>query len=357
MKKSRFCLDNPWFAFLIIAGLTLVAASPLFTEPWFISHENAHVPERVIAVAEEMRHGDFYPRWLSVTHHGKGSPFFNFYSPAFYLITSFFHVSGLPLTIALKSTLVLLFLAGGWGMYLWCRPRYGGTGGVVAAILYLFVPYHFVNIYVRGAMAEFGALAVLPYLFHGIDLTLDPETPAAKGILVTGLAAASLLLFHNLSAIMAIPFTVVYALFRYRQADTPLRRLGVAVGGGVAGVCLSAFYWLPVLAERRFLGKLDTVTSGYGDYRLHFVYPHQLFSSYWGFGGSFPGVDDKMSFQVGTVVLLFVLTSLVLALASRNDSRRFVWLTALLAVGGVGMTLGLALPAQPRLDGIPAILT
>jgi 6-pyruvoyl-tetrahydropterin synthase-like protein len=344
MKKNCFSCYNPWFAFLILVGLALVAAYPLLTETWFISHENAHLPERVIAVAEEMRHGDFYPRWLSVSHHGKGSPFFNFYSPAFYLVAGLFFVAGLPLTIAMKATAVLLFLAGAWGMYVWCRPHYGGAGGVVAAILYLFVPYHFVDIYVRGAMAEFGALAVLPYVFHGIDLALDREEHAARALLVTGLASAGLLLFHNLSALMAVPFAVVYGLFRCWQAQVPLRRMGVAMAGACAGVCLSAFYWLPVLAERRFLGKLETVTSGYGDYKLHFVYPHQFFSTYWGFGGSWPGTDDKMSYQIGMVVVLFVLTSIVISLASRAGSKQFVWLTVALGVGGLCMALELSLP-------------
>ena len=109
-------------------------------------HEGLDPLKRVMALSAEIRHGDPYPRWLFDTYHGKGSPFFNFYTPGFYLFSAYLHTAGFPLVVALKLTSVLLFFAGGWGMLLWTR-RYGGqVGGLLAAILYLFAPYHFVDI-------------------------------------------------------------------------------------------------------------------------------------------------------------------------------------------------------------------
>ncbi len=160
------------FILLLLAILSLVSSVPLWSVDWFVSHENIDLIERVIAYTEEIRHGDIYPRWLSLTYYGKGSPFANFYSPGFYLLSAWLHSLGLPLLISLKIPATLLFFAGSWGMYLWTRPHFGNIGSVAAAIVYLFTPYHFVNIYVRGAFAEFAALAVLPYLFWAIDRTI-----------------------------------------------------------------------------------------------------------------------------------------------------------------------------------------
>jgi hypothetical protein len=190
-------------ALLLLASLTLITSAPLWSVDWFTSHENLAPIDRVLAYAAEIRHGDFYPRWLSLTYYGKGSPFANFYSPAFYLLVAWLHAAGLPLLISLKALSTLLFFAGAWGMYLWTRPHFGNLGGLVAAIVYLFTPYHFVDIYVRAAFAEFAALAVLPYLFWAIDRATRPTGIFARRYSGRVLSAAPSR--PHLSAVMIFP--------------------------------------------------------------------------------------------------------------------------------------------------------
>ena len=144
MKFSYKPLEHSSIVFTLLAVLTLFVSAPLFIDGLFWTHEEYNVIGRIIALAEEMRAGDYYPRWLSHSYRWKGSPFFNFYSPAYHFTSAYLHKTGFSLLASMKIPLGILFFIGAWGMYLWNRRHYGSTGGAIAAVLYLFAPYHFV---------------------------------------------------------------------------------------------------------------------------------------------------------------------------------------------------------------------
>lgn len=343
MSRPLLRFDSPWLVALLLAGLSLIASSPLLSDSWFISHEALAPIERVIAYAEEIRHGDFYPRWLSVTYNGKGSPFFNFYSPAFYQIAAWLHVAGLPLLLSIKIPSLILFFGGAWGMYLWTREHFTNTGGLIAAIIYLFTPYHFVDIYVRGAFAEFAALAILPYLFWSIDQTLKSDKNL-RDVVLLALCSALLLLTHNLSTIMIFPFALLYTLFRFYQSGSDRLRLLAVAAGPIIGAGLSAFYWLPILFERKALYNFSgALTTGYFSYEYHFVYPGQWFSSFWGFGESLIGPEDGMSFQIGLLLSGSLLLSLLALFKLQRTQRQFLLLS--LTLGCLALLLTTAATA------------
>jgi hypothetical protein len=230
---------------------------------------------RALAAYHEIADGDLYPRWISTGYLGKGVPLFNFYPPAFSLLVAYAHALGVPLLLAAKLTIFLLFFVGGLGTYLWARPHLGSFPALVAGILYLYAPYHFVDIYVRGATAEFTSLAVLPYLFFAIDMLIDRLS--ARGLAFLGVASAATVLSHFLGALVIAPFAAVYALARAVQTGGRWIALGRIVAGGALGAALSAFYWLPALVERDALSseRRERAISSYYTYFLHFVHPKQ----------------------------------------------------------------------------------
>lgn len=347
MKIENF--KNILVAALLLSLLSLVAASPLLSPGWYQSHEGNTIVERVVAIAYEIRGGDWYPRWLSMANLGKGVPFLNFYPPGFYLTAGYLHAFGVPVLLAIKSICVALFALGAWGMFLWLREHYGVTGALLAAILYLFVPYHFVDIYVRGAMAEFTALAFFPFLFYGIDLSYSPGRLRA-GMAVTAGATASIILTHYLSALMIAPFALIYFLRAAYISRPAGRQLLAATVAPLIGVGLSAFYWLPVMGERGYLNEFEArVTDGYFAYTNHFVYPAQWFSTFWGFRYSLPGPNDQMSFQIGTVLLLFVGAALVSLCIGKTGERGFAVILTLLGMGALFFTITASVPVYELL--------
>lgn len=339
--KFRF-LENRWAVFALLIVLALFVSGPLFIDGWFWTHEEFSPTDRVIALVEEMYNGDLYPRWLSQTYRGKGSPFFNFYSPAFHFVAAWLHLAGFSLLASIKIPLGLLFFVGAWGVYLWIRRHYGATGAAVAAILYLFAPYHLVDIYVRGAFAEFSALAVLPYLFYGIDLLLNDIHDRRKGFLITVASTAAIFLSHQLSAMMITPFALIYSMYSLAIIGFSLRKLALLATAPVVAAGLSAFYWLPVLAEKQYLQDFSktVLRSSAGGYYYadHFVYPSQLVSTFWGFGNSINGSGDTMSFQIGLTLIIASVVALATLIISAHMKRAFSAQLLLLGVLAIFMT-------------------
>jgi len=76
------------------------------------------------------------------------------------------------------------------------------------------------------------------------------------------------------------------------------------------GLGIAACVWLPSLAQTKYVG-VDRLLEGYLRYTNHFVYPHQLLYSPWGYGLSVAGDQDGLSFAIGWSHLL--LAAVVLA--------------------------------------------
>jgi hypothetical protein len=326
-----------WSGIAALALLSALCCTPLMAEGWFASHEQIRPIARALAAYYEVAGGDLFPRWLSSGYLGKGVPLFNFYSPAFSLLVAYAHALGVPLLLAAKGLLFALFFAGAAGMYLWVRRHLGHFPGVLAGVLYLYAPYHFVDLYVRGATAEFTSLAALPFLFLAMDLLL--ERSSARRLAALALASATIVLSHFLGALMIAPFAAVYAVSRARSggwAGNGRIAAGAAIGAG-----LSAFYWLPALAERDALSvdRMERTFSGYYSYVHHFVRPAQWFDPAWGFGGSAPeGYDDGMSFQIGLLLLAASAASALLGQRLAGPARRFVLVVLGLGLGALWLT-------------------
>lgn len=325
-------------AFLFIAAL--IASAPLFESGWFDSDDCIIHMERFVAVTCEVARGDIYPRWLSAGCYGLGLPVLNFYSPLFYLVTGYLHALGMALIPLLKVQCGSLFLAGSWGMFLWVRRHCGTFGALVAATVYMFLPYHFLDLYVRGALPEFAALALMPYLFHALDLSFAVES-RRRGIVQTAVTSAAIVLTHNLSALMIAPFAVLYFFWQGGGAKASVKNTLAAAVGPLLGLGLSAFYWLPVFAEQKYLQNFkETVTAGASHYAGNFLEPSQWVSPFWGYGVRHEG----LSFQVGYLLLACVAIGAVAAFSAARSCRSFGLATFVLACCALFLTTASAAP-------------
>lgn len=153
------------FGVLII---TIPAFFSLLNPSYFTMHDSQHVA-RLHLLDQAIRQGSLYPRWVDGLGFNFGYPLFNFYPPLIYYIGELFHLLGFSLTASIKAVFITGFLAGAIGMYLLAKKHLGKMAGILASVLYTYFFYHAVLIYVRGALAEFFTLAILPFVF----LTLD----------------------------------------------------------------------------------------------------------------------------------------------------------------------------------------
>ncbi len=281
MKCGRFWGTETKILFSIAAvgiALTLpvlILGVPLFSDDgvthaiWY-SH-----------FSEQLWSGDLYPRWLGNMNAGLGSPVFFYYSPVSFFITSllrpFFphdsyglHQVGVSCVIALVTS--------GISAYLWLKRVSDPLSATIGAILYMSMPYHLGEIYVRGALAELWAFVWLPLILI-----------AARGIvngrrfawLVLALSYALLVMTHLPTALIFAPVPIAYAWF-VTNKKLRVKTAVITFGSYLISIGLSGVYLLPALFTQENV-SIDRMATGYFSYSNWF-----LFSKWSGWS------DDKL---------------------------------------------------------------
>lgn len=272
-------------------------------------HDWTHVA-RLVELDLALKSGQFPPRWAPDFGWGYGMPLFHFYGPLPYYLAELLYLIKVPADWAIKAVFGLNFFGGFYFMYLWAKSAWGKYGGLISATAFVYLPYRAVQFYVRGSLAELTAMTLLPLFFYAAS---------GKKYWLAGLAWAGIFLSHNVIALFALFFIPLYFLFNLKNW-----RQWFWVGLLTFG--LSAFFILPAFFEKN-LTVVDSLTGGYFDYRLHFIYLRQLWQRTWEYGGSIFGLEDGISFQLGWPQIFLILPALLVW-----KKHLYVWLGLLVAV-------------------------
>ena len=171
---------------------------------------------RAVQVEHLFEQGILFSPWAPDLAYGYGYPLFNYYAPLAYYPVSILSFLGLDTSSALLFVYGLALVTSSAGMYLWTRDFVPDPAALVAAAIYVLSPYLIINAVQRGALAETAALSLLP-------LTLW----ATRNYIVGGrwthgfialLAYGSLVLTHNITALIFTPILAAYVLLvSYRR--------------------------------------------------------------------------------------------------------------------------------------------
>lgn len=290
IKNIDFSLKT-YFLLLIIFSVLIVW--PNFVPGLFFHHDDLQVM-RIYEMRQCFSDLQIPCRWVPDMGYGNGFPLFNYYSALPYYIGALLsYVIGL--VNAAKALFFISLLLGGISMFLLGQKLFGKDAGFLAGILYLFAPYRALDSYVRGAIAESFALAIIPLVFYFILKIL--EKPNRSNIVLGSLSLGGFLLSHNIMTMFFMPFVVLWAvMFLFLQKWQNWKPLLVSV---ILGVGLSSFFLLPVFLEKNLV-QTESLIQGGSNFRTHFVGISQLFiDRTWGYGGSFFGPEDTISFQIG----------------------------------------------------------
>lgn len=306
--------------FIFIFIFSFFTIKPLFTSGFFPMHDDTQV-QRVYEMWVSLKDGMFPVRWVPDLGYGYGYPIFNFYGPlAYYIGGVFVFLTGNAL-IATKIMFGIGILLSGVTMYLFVQSLAGRYAGSIASLLYMYAPYHGLNIYVRGDVAEFFAYAFVPLIFYGIVSYM--RTGSHRSILWGSIGYAGVILSHNLSAMMITPFIGIVLCYYIWTKRKEWKQYIWILSLPLLGIMVAAFYWLPTLGEMKYTNVLSQIGGG-SDFRDHFVCLSQLWSTPWGYGGSIPGCIDGLSLQIGKIhVLFFILGTGILLWKKRFDGLVF----------------------------------
>ncbi len=342
-----------WQGPAIVLVFALLAGLPTLQLQQMSGHDALEYLPRAVEFYRALQAGQIPPRWAPDLSQGYGQPFFLFNPPLIYALTAVFHALGASLVASLNWACLLLLALAGLGMYLFARDLLGQEGGIVAGAAYLLAPYTLAALYVRYALADFAAMVWIPWALWGMRRWTVRER--RDGFLLTTVATALLPLSSNPVALLAAPLLGLYLLLlAWRGRDG--RVLGRGALALSLGLALSAFFWLPAIAERHWV-KLANLLGGPLHYSNHFVYPQQLIYSPWGFGLSLPGPEDGMSFSLGLLPLVMLGLSTALALFLRRQLQaQEGWYHLWFFSGVLGLTVFLVTPASRRLwDALPLL--
>lgn len=281
---------------------------PLFQPGIFHTHDGELHIARTAAYFEELTRDQFPVRWAGDLNFGYGSPVFIFYYPLPYFLGSMFHFTGFSFTDAYKILLGLSFLGAPIAFYLWIRKLFSEETAFAGAIVYGLAPYHFLDLFVRGAIGELFAFVFIPLVLLSIE---------SRAIRSGAFWYSLLLLSHNAFGLLFTIIFCLYALIRKRSlALIPL------------GLGLSAFFWLPAVVEQRYTHSILFITNKYLE---NFPSFSQLFWSPWGFGTEVvkPG---GLSPQIGPLYVLFAVLSIFTITKKMRGFFIFSWILLLLAV-------------------------
>ena len=257
-RHTSWRYGGPFLTVLAIGALGLVAVWPLFRRPALVCTDDLgfHLL-RLTQLDHLLANGVLYSRWAPDMALGYGFPFFNFYAPLAYYVAAVLSALGAGLNLGIRLAFALGIIGSGLAAYRLARDHFSRPAAVVAAAAVMYAPYHGYDVYFRGNLAE--ALA-WPLLAIALWAMGRLARRGGRWLPVAALAAAAVLLTHNVFALIFLPLLALYGAAEAwfaRPAEAPRalrrRRLSVVVAAVALALGLSAFFWLPAMAEQRYV--------------------------------------------------------------------------------------------------------
>lgn len=315
-------LLNKYWPLLLIFGLSFLVSWPLLKSGYF-SHQDDLQVIRIFEMRRCFADLQIPCRWVPDMGWGNGFPLFNFYGVSTYYFGAFLsYVLGF-----IGASKVLFYISltfGSFGIYFLVKSLWGKWAGVTSAVLYLFAPYKALDVYVRGALAESLALAVIPFVFYfSYKLVITPKTKK-YGILFI-LSLFIFLITHNIMVILFVPFLLLW-LF-YWLTTNRWSNVKLVLLSGLFGLGLASFFLLPAFFEKNLV-QTESLLRFELDFRANYLKVSQLFlDRIWGYGTSIPGPEGGMNFQVGWPHWWLVVLSALLLFVSkiRKSSKALVF--------------------------------
>jgi hypothetical protein len=269
-----------WGGCVLALLLAIFAIAPL-SYPGFFQARSGFLPTFNAA------HLSSAPHWELPA--GRADPIRGEGKVPYLLAWPFFRLSGSGV-LAVKAGYALAFLLGALGTYAWARRWLGARSGVLAAIVYTYLPWHLGTVFVRGAYAEAWLWAFYPFLLWAVDRWAEGHVFPAAAVGVPAFAAT--LWSQPGLAVLGMPLLAAYGV----AVAGRRRRLLVPLAAALALSLLLA--WL----AGRFAAEAPVPFAD------HFLVPLQLLSAAWGNG---------LSFQLGLAAVGLSIVAVALWLGGR----------------------------------------
>ncbi len=308
---------NLLFIFLIL-GIAILYLIPLISSGFIIGHDSQIVLAREAARIEAIKDGQFPVRWAQDLNYGYGNPSFIFFYPLSGYLLFFFHLLTIPLETAYEILLGTSFIFAPIAFYFWVKQFLNKQAAFIGAIFYGLSPYLFLDVYVRAHIGESLSFVLIPAVLYFLEKNFKKIT--LTNILLGGISYALLIQTHVIMSFMFSFIFASYILLKSKFQIKPIFHNSLIL---FLGLMLSAYFWVPIVFESKFINSELFV----GDwYKNHFLNISKVAYSSWGFGSN---VNEKggLAPQIGIVQGLLVLLSLTILKTKKRKNVLF-WIFA-----------------------------
>lgn len=207
---------------------------------------------RMVAFFQSIQDGHIPVRWAANLNYGYGMPLFNFIYQTPFWISSLFLAMDFSLIFTFKLLLLFSFILSGVGMYYFANEFFNDEKtAFLVTVLYQFAPFRLIEILTRGALGTIYVYAFFPFLLLGITRingAINNKKLLLTSTILIAIHTALMILSHNSLAIIFFSITLLFIFFFV--PDVPKKILSFL--GVIGGLGLSAFYWIPALAEHKY---------------------------------------------------------------------------------------------------------
>lgn len=305
---------------ILLVILSLVALWPFFKKGFYASHDGEWMVIRFTAFHQALTSGQFPVRYVERLNNNYGYPVLNFLYPLPFYLAEIPKVLGLGFVDSVKAIFVVSTVVSSLAMYWALAQITGKTAAAAGAIVYLFIPYRFVDLYVRGSLGESLAFAIVPVVAGCIFKLAQKKQIYAP---VLSLAVGALILSHNVAAILFLPFFLIMSRIIHGKNMLSI------VSSFILGIATATFFWLPAIYDLQFVRlsqiKVSEITN-------HLVDFPKLIIPSWGYGPNPNGLDG-LSPQIGIVAIFIILaTGVVVAKTKTKNYLVFYFLLVFLLI-------------------------
>lgn len=295
--------------------LSIIAVWPFLKTGFFSTHDGDWMVIRFSAFHQTLAAGQFPTRFVDRLNNNYGYPVTNFLYPLPFYAAEIPKVLKFGFVDSIKIVFVLSTLASVLAMYWALRQRFDSLASFVGATIYLYTPYRFVDLYVRGSLGECLAFVFPPICIGAIYKISRGDK---KYLPVLAISTALLILSHNVVAFMFLPLIMLFILFMPNDKKKMIVFLFL-------GILTSAFFALPALYDLQYVRLSQIKVSEISNY---LVSPYKIIFPSWGFDPN-PNSHGGMSIQFGIVsIAIFLAAAYLLLIGKKRDFK----LTSLLII-------------------------
>lgn len=258
-----------------VCRLLILVASVLFVLPIILngipfSNDLRQHYQFAASVYNSMVSGEFFPNWSALENNGYGGIGLRFYPPLSYYVLAFGKIITGSWFYGSCAAFGFWAWLGAIGVFYWSKEFFDNKSSLIAAVLFIFIPFHVSEIYASFIYAQFAGTGILPFCF----LFVTKISKSCKLLNIIGLAVsyAVLVLTH-------LPLTVIGSICIFVFACFSVRRnLRGFIGFSTAiliGLLLSSFHWIRVVTEMKLLNHVSDKfsASGQGNYDFYANFP------------------------------------------------------------------------------------